>query len=212
MDDWKYDPIKSVRERPGLAGLCDEHALLVRSAHRWLELHGIAGWKRPRLSVEMREQEFRDRNALMREIFRISTELRERAGAVQKSLDGKRSTPAARRLLATLVRLSDDRYRDEGRQAFQPFIDTLQALEVELALLPSKHNTKQRKMTREQAHNLLRDWEEAKRAEPGSGKAIADKWKPRMVQLGAPPEKVAKQAYAVLRNLLRHARMVVGKD
>jgi hypothetical protein len=207
-----YDPIESVRRRPGLAGLSDQHALLVRSAHRWLELHEMAGWKYRPPNTEMARDEFHARVEINGEIRRISGVLRELAAASQKPLDGKRSTPAARRLLATLVRLSDDPYRDEGRQAFQPFIDTLQALEVELALLPSKRNTKQRKMTREQAHDLLRDWEEAKRTEPGGGKAIAEKWKQRMVNLGVPPEKAAKQPYVALRNLLRHARMVVGKD
>lgn len=211
MVDEEYDPIKAVRRRPGLAGLCDDHALLLRSAHRWLELHGIAGWKRPRLAVEMPLDELHDCNALLREISRISTELRERAGTAQKPLAERGRSATAKRLLAKLVRLTDDPYRGEGRQAFQPFIDTLQALEVELALLPNTRKTKQR-MTHEQAHDLLRDWEAAKIASPGGGKLIAEEWKPRMVKLGIPVAKVSKQPYVVLRNLLRHARMVVGKD
>ena len=34
MVDEEYDPIKAVRRRPGLAGLCDDHALLLRCARR----------------------------------------------------------------------------------------------------------------------------------------------------------------------------------
>ncbi len=202
--EWKRVAIESVRGRPGLGGLSEEQALLIASAYRWLELYQMAGWKLRPLSVEMSRDEYHQNSAINGEIFRIATELRKQADSFWK--------PAtARRLLAMLVRLTDDRYRGDGRHAFQPFIDTLHAIEVELAMLPRERNTK-RRMTPEQAHALLRDWEAEKRADPGGGKTIAEKWKPRLIQLGASPAKVSKDAYGVMRNLLRHARIVVGKD